>query len=202
MTLASADDRHLILFARWPAPGLTKTRLIPKLGAIGAAQLAKQLTEYAARLAKQLVCAATVCSTGASCADMTQWLGLPSVPQVDGDLGARMQAAFAHIFAKGARRIILMGSDCPGLTADILRAGFAALEQHDVVLGPAADGGYYLIGLREPQPQLFDAMQWSHADVLRDTLARLGTLTYALLPRLHDIDTPDDLVHLPHGFLP
>jgi uncharacterized protein len=200
MTLASLDDRHLILFARYPLPGTTKTRLIPALGPDGAAQLAKQLTEYALAQAQACDCPFDVFGTGASMDDMAQWLGVPCLVQSVGDLGDRMAHAIAQVFDRGARRILLMGSDCPGLTSDILADAFEALRLHDVVLGPAADGGYYLIGMRQPQPQLFDQMQWSHAQVLEQTLARLDGLAHYLLPILHDIDTPDDLKHLPLGF--
>jgi uncharacterized protein len=201
MTLASADDRHLILFARLPLAGATKTRLIPALGPAGAAQLAKRLTEHAAEQARAVGCLATVNGTGGSAAQIVQWLGLPCTLQVEGDLGARMHAAMRAAYASGAARILLIGSDCPGLTADILLQGFEALTTQDVVFGPAVDGGYYLIGLRAPQPQLFEGMAWSHNQVLHDTIARLGRLTYALLPTLHDIDTPDDLALLPPSFL-
>ncbi len=202
MTLASADDRHLILFARWPEPGHTKTRLIPALGAAGAAKLAKQLTEQAAQQIRALHCPATVHGTGFDADRISQWLGMPCVLQVEGDLGARMHAAITKAYATGSTRIILAGSDCPGLSTAILAQGFDALQNHDVVLGPAADGGYYLIGMREPQPQLFAQMHWSHARVLADTLTRLDDLSHFLLPMLHDIDTPADLAYLPPDFQP
>jgi uncharacterized protein len=200
MTLASFDDRHLILFARYPRPGTTKTRLVPALGPGGAAQLATQLTEYTLAQVRACGCPFDVFATGASMADMAQWLGVTCAAQSTGDLGERMAHAITQIYDRGARRILLIGSDCPDLTANILAAAFDALRLHDVVFGPAADGGYYLIGMRQPQPQLFDQMQWSHAKVLEQTLARLGDLTHHLLPILHDIDTPDDLKHLPAGF--
>jgi uncharacterized protein len=202
MTLASTDNRHLIMFARWPEQGQTKTRLIPALGAEGAARLARKLTEYTATQVRALACTATVHGTGASADAMAQWLSMPCILQISGDLGARMHAAIAQAHAGGSRRIILTGSDCPGLTSAILKDAFSALNSHDVVLGPAADGGYYLIGMRSPQPHLFDNMRWSHAQVLHDTLARLDGLRHHLLAVLHDIDTPDDLIHLPPDLMP
>jgi uncharacterized protein len=201
MTLASLDDRHLILFARYPVSGTTKTRLIPALGAAGAAHLAKGLTEYALTQAQALDCPLTVFGTGASIADLSAWLDVTCALQQDADLGVRMAAAFAHASGAGAARILLIGSDCPSLTTNILAQGFEALQHHDVVFGPAADGGYYLIGMRTVHPQLFDNMRWSHDQVLQQSLARLGDLSYTLLPLLHDIDTPDDLIHVPSGFL-
>jgi uncharacterized protein len=202
MTLASLDDRHLILFARYPVPGATKTRLIQALGAAGAAHLSKSLTEHALIKAQALGCPLTVHGTGASIADLEAWLDVPCAMQQEGDLGARMAAAIAHASNRGATRILLIGSDCPGLATDILAQGFEALRHHDVVFGPAVDGGYYLIGMRTLHPQLFEAMHWSHAQVLEHSLARLGQISYTLLPLLHDIDTEDDLAQLPPGFLP
>jgi uncharacterized protein len=201
MTLASLDDRHLILFARYPVPGTTKTRLVPALGEEAAALLAKKLTEFTLVEAGCCQCPLTVYGTGAAVDQMTQWLGVDCALQGSGDLGERMASAIAQIHNRGAQRILLIGSDCPGLTTQILADGFEALNQHDVVLGPAADGGYYLIGMRAPQPILFAHMEWSHAGVLDQTIARLAGLTHYLLPTLHDIDVPDDLKYLPPGFL-
>jgi uncharacterized protein len=200
MTLASLDDRHLIVFARYPLPDETKTRLVPALGAQRAARLAKQLTEYVVARVRSCGCAFTIYGTGASSAAFEQWLAAPVQLQSSGDLGARMATAIAQTRSRGASRILLIGSDCPGITADILANAFDALNHHDVVIGPAADGGYYLIGMRDIQRQLFEQMHWSHAQVLEQTMARLGSLSCAQLPTLHDIDTPDDLVHLPPGF--
>jgi uncharacterized protein len=200
MALAKLDDRQLILFARYPLPGTTKTRLVPTLGPDGAAQLAKHLTEYTLAQVQACGCPFKVFGTGGSVEDLTQWLGVACLAQTTGDLGARMTHAIAQIYDGGARRIVLIGSDCPGLTSTILNDAFEALSLHDVVFGPAADGGYYLVGMRELQPQLFDQMQWSHDKVLEQTLARLDGLSHYLLPILHDIDTPDDLKHLPPGF--
>jgi uncharacterized protein len=202
MTLASLDDRHLILFARYPVPGTTKTRLVPALGAAAAALLAKTLTEFALAQARACGCPLTVYGTGASVEQLEQWLGASCELQPTGDLGERMASALAQTYARGARRTLLIGSDCPGITPQLLANGFEALRHHDVVLGPATDGGYYLIGMRAPQPQLFAQMQWSHSAVLAQTLARLEGLTHILLPVLSDIDTPEDLAQLPPGFLP
>ncbi len=200
MTLASLDDRHLIIFARYPVPGKTKTRLVPALGAARAAMLAKQFTEYVVARVQEYGCPFTIYGTGASCAAFEQWLCAPVQLQSSGDLGERMATAIEQTRARGASRILLIGSDCPGISPTILKDAFDALHRHDVVIGPAADGGYYLIGMRDVHRQLFEHMHWSHAHVLEQTIARLGPLTHAQLPTLHDIDTADDLVHLPPGF--
>ncbi len=200
MSLASLDDRHLIVFARYPLPGETKTRLVPALGAQRAAMLAKQLTEHVVAQARSCGCPFTVYGTGAAPEMFEQWLGAPVQLQSSGDLGERMATAFKQTRARGASRILLIGSDCPGITPDILADAFDALHHHDVVIGPAADGGYYLIGMCDIHYQLFEHMHWSHAQVLEHTIDRLGPLTHALLTSLHDIDTPNDLAHLPPGF--
>ena len=107
---------------------------------------------------------------------MADWLGpdLACLPQARGDLGARLESAFAAAFADGATAVLAMGTDCPGLTTDRLRAALAALAASDLVLGPATDGGYYLIGLARPAPELFAGVPWGTERVLAATLARAG----------------------------
>ena len=121
--------------------------------------------------------------------------GEPLWPQPAGDLGRRMSAALEEGFARGARRVALVGTDVPWLSQAIVAEGFAALDRDDVALGPARDGGYYLVALRQPRPGLFEDIAWSTALVLPATLARaerLG-LRVRLLPLLTDLDTIDDL---------
>jgi rSAM/selenodomain-associated transferase 1 len=127
---------------------------------------------------------------------MACWLGgdLSYEPQLESDLGARMHAAIAARVAAGARRVVVIGTDCPGVTGAGVRSAFAALDDADVVLGPATDGGYYLIGMREPQAALFRDVPWSTHRTLAVTLerARAARLCVALLDTLRDIDTADD----------
>jgi rSAM/selenodomain-associated transferase 1 len=117
-----------------------------------------------------------------------------SRPQGPGDLGERMQRAFAEAFAKGAKTVVLIGSDCPAITRDDIYAARARLREHDLVVGPAVDGGYWLIALRSPQPELFKGMPWSTEKVLGETLrrARAMNLNVDLLRILTDIDTKRD----------
>ena len=109
-----------------------------------------------------------------------------------------MQAAFAHMFQHGAKSAILIGSDCPLLESNLVRQAFTALRNNDLVLGPAADGGYYLIGLRRPAPELFRLRHWSHPGVLKATLniASKLNLSSRTLPTLSDIDQGEDLPRL------
>lgn len=129
---------------------------------------------------------------------MRRWLdGLPVTEfraQAAGTLGTRLRRAFERCFAEGDRAVVMIGSDCPGIRGRDVRRAFHALERSDVVLGPALDGGYYLIGLRAPQPALFRAIPWSSAEVMRITheRARALKLSCRILRRLRDMDHARD----------
>lgn len=190
----------LIILTRLPVAGHTKTRLIGALGPQGAADLHRDLAGAAVatarRAATSLGIGLEVHHTGEA-ADVRCWLGddLHYRPQVAGDLGQRMAGALAT----AGLPALLMGSDCPGLSVATLQHAVRALADHEVVLGPAADGGYYLIGLARLHRELFDGLPWGTDQVLAQTLAvsrRLGLQT-ELLEVLPDIDRPADLRHLP-----
>jgi len=196
---------HLLIFARYPALGKAKTRLIPALGPEGAARLHRRMTEYAVGVTRDLKKTSalkarleiTVCCTGASLKNFQNWLGrdIHYLPQGTGDLGARMERAFDTAFRKGARSAVLIGTDVPGITSGILQHSLRALRASDIVLGPAIDGGYYLIGMRAPFPGIFESVDWGTGSVYkqtRDHIRRLG-LTCADLPPLPDVDRPEDL---------
>jgi rSAM/selenodomain-associated transferase 1 len=116
-------------------------------------------------------------------------------PQVDGDLGQRMQAFLAGELEEGADRVVLIGSDSPTLDPSIVVSAFLCLEGRDVVLGPATDGGYYLVGARRSAPPIFDRVDWSSPSVLSQTIDRLADtgLSLAILPPWYDVDTPADV---------
>ena len=118
-------------------------------------------------------------------------------PQQGSDLGERMNNAFQHAFAAGYTKALLIGSDCPDISPEILAQGFTLLDAHNIVVGPAHDGGYYLIGLRRLEPGLFCSMDWGTERVLQQTLDTINDagLTVALLPQLRDIDRIEDLGH-------
>jgi rSAM/selenodomain-associated transferase 1 len=192
---------RLIIFARYPEPGKTKTRLIPALGPEGATDLHRQMVEYTLTWARQLKndsgVSLEVRYEGGDERRVRQWLGpdIPRCPQVNGDLGARMSQAFDEAFSAGMRRVIIVGTDCPGLTGGLAHTASEALKDNDVVLGPAKDGGYYLIGLRKPIPQLFGKIPWGTGEVLAMTLGIADGLklrTFLLEP-LDDVDRPEDL---------
>lgn len=186
--------------ARYPTPGQAKTRLIPALGAEGAAQVYRQLAERMVAQSRPLQAdgiRVALWYTGAAAAAMRQWLGddLTYCPQPEGDLGDRLIAAFQWAFDQGHHRVIIVGTDCPDVITDLLSQGFDRLKTDSLLLGPACDGGYYLIGLTQPQPTLFQNITWSTATVLAETLAAATAVGLApvYLPTLTDIDRPEDL---------
>jgi uncharacterized protein len=191
----------LIVFTRYPIPGKTKTRLIPALGAAGAANLHCQMTEHTLAQVRQLQAdgvAIEVHYAGAEFdRDLADWLGADLVyrSQGDGDLGDRMALAIKTAVDAGYERVIIIGTDCPGLSADILQLAFQQLRDRDVVLGPAIDGGYYLIGMQRFIPELFVGIDWGTSAVRQQTIeiaTKLG-LSMGDLPLLADIDRPEDL---------
>jgi rSAM/selenodomain-associated transferase 2/rSAM/selenodomain-associated transferase 1 len=202
-----ASRERLVVFTRYPEPRATKTRLIPLLGPKGAAGLQRLMTEHILRQAAKLrSCrrlSVEVRYEGGSRRLMRRWLGpgLHYRLQEGGDLGKRMELAFKDAFAEGAEACIVIGSDCPGITQELLEDAFDQLAQNDLVLGPAADGGYYLIGLRNEVAgptvsRLFTGITWGTGEVLTQTLktARGLGLRVAKLELLRDVDRPEDLV--------
>ncbi len=193
--------RRVMVFTRYPEPGRSKTRLIPALGPDGAATLHRQLAERTLDGIRRFDGAVEVWYTGAGEPTMRQWLGaaLDLRAQCDGDLGARMAHAFDAAFATGTGQALIVGSDCPDLGPETYVAALDALARHDVALGPALDGGYYLIGLRrEAWPRargLFDEIAWSTDTVLQETLDRAHTsgLSVAHTATLADVDEPADI---------
>ena len=196
----SAQGAHLLIFARVPALGRVKSRLAAAVGQPAALAIYHELltiTRTAAEAAEVPTTVWLADATGPEPTDSEagEWAEMTTRCQQAGDLGERMTAAFAAAFAAGASRVAIIGTDCPGLRAHHLIQAFALLVEHDVVLGPATDGGYYLLGLRQPHPELFQNKAWSTDTVLADPVAdahRLGRRV-ALLPELRDVDTADDL---------
>jgi uncharacterized protein len=202
---------RIIVMAKAPVAGLAKTRLIPALGADGAAALAQRLLEHALQQsleharragldAVELCCAPDARHPGF--AAFAAWPGLVLTDQGDGDLGQRMARALDRAL-NGHATAILIGTDAPALVANVLHLAQAALRDHDAVFVPALDGGYALVGLRRPIPALFDAMPWSTPHVMPCSRERLaaGGASHVELEPVADIDVPADLVHLPAGWL-
>ncbi|MEQ8458595.1 MAG: TIGR04282 family arsenosugar biosynthesis glycosyltransferase [Sandaracinaceae bacterium] len=182
---------EVAVFARAPRPGATKTRLIPALGAAGAAALYGAFLEDT--LAKLEGLDARIWAASADDVEALSAHGLPVSLQPDADLGARMEAAMR--VARGTHDAgLVIGTDAPTLPATRLREAIDALTRHDVVIGPSADGGYYLIGAREPLR--FAEVRWSTPHALADTLASIGERRVRLLRPHYDVDTPEDLALL------
>jgi uncharacterized protein len=186
----------IAVLAKAPIPGFAKTRLIPSIGAHAAAVLQERLTERAVETAATadigpvtLWCSPDV--DRASFQDLARRFPIMLKQQPDGDVGDRMLGA---IGANNGQTIVI-GTDCPALTVGHLRAAAQALDGAEIVLIPAEDGGYVLIGARAPHPQLFDGVAWGTASVMQRTRARIAALGLksADLPALWDIDTEADL---------
>jgi rSAM/selenodomain-associated transferase 1 len=198
-------DRLLIVFTRFPEAGVTKTRLIPSLGADGAALLQRKMTEHTLRRVSQAHIrpepAIEIRFEGGDKKRMQAWLGdtYRYSPQQGDNLGDRMASAFEDAFRRRVDQVALIGTDIPGLGTATLKEAFDCLGQTDVVLGPASDGGYYLIGMHRAvfpiARKLFVNMNWGTDHVLTDTLevAAASGLRTRLLEELTDIDHPDDL---------
>jgi uncharacterized protein len=199
--IQNMKNECLIVFTRYPEPGKAKTRLIPVLGAIGAANLQCQMTEHTIKQVRELqICrplAVEVYFAGNDKHLMINWLGSGLIyhQQGEGDLGSRMAQAFENAFSSGMDAVTIIGTDCPDLDAEMIVQAFKMLEQHDLVLGPANDGGYYLIGLRRFIPQLFEGIRWGTSEVWQQTIAIAGKMNVAIasLSPLDDIDRPEDL---------
>jgi rSAM/selenodomain-associated transferase 1 len=199
----------LIIFAKAPVAGQAKTRMMPALGAQGAARLAEQLLWHAVQQAVQVPWAALeLCVSPdnahpafAQAQDMAQDMGqcpLSWSVQGDGDLGQRMHRAFVRCLSRHSA-VLLMGTDAPGLTTQVLQQAAQSLHNHDAVFVPAWDGGYALVGLRRPVPELFEGMVWSTPGVMAETRTRAhqAGLSWRELAPVHDMDEPSDLHHLP-----
>lgn len=205
MNAAADPHPHLLIFAREPVLGRVKTRLAAGIGPAAALAVYRELLALTAAAVAAAQVPATVwlaeAPAGADAAPAAalprpEWPGLPWRVQLPADsLGARMAHAFGEAFGEGAGRVAIIGTDCPGLSGALLTRAFGQLLTHDVVLGPADDGGYYLLGMNKLEVELFQNKSWSTAAVLPATLAdaaRLG-LRVALLPQLHDVDSAADL---------
>ncbi|PXF41596.1 hypothetical protein BWQ96_08683 [Gracilariopsis chorda] len=207
---ASKHTHHLLLFTKYPAPGFAKTRLIPVKGPDGAALISNQLTQKTlqtvARFQQHDPNAQTIIHYATHevlpISKIEEWIQPRERQslclQRNGDLGARLIAAFENSFKRGAMKVVVIGSDAPDLTESILLNSFALLDEADVVVGPAVDGGYYLLGLRQMNRKLFTSIPWSTSTVFRDTMAAAESsdLSTKMLPKLRDIDTPEDLQYL------
>ena len=190
----------LIVFAKAPIPGEVKTRLCPPLDPDEAASLHGTLVLDAVERAKGLAGASLYVAGAPDLAHpffkvLEGRYGAKLLAQRGPDLGARMKWAMQDAFEQGAEDVLLTGTDLPTLPRARLMESLALIKKHDVVLGPTADGGYYLIGLRKMVPALFEGIAWSTAEVFADTKKKIedAGLSLGLLPECRDLDTLEDL---------
>ncbi|MEX0770856.1 MAG: TIGR04282 family arsenosugar biosynthesis glycosyltransferase [Balneolaceae bacterium] len=194
--MEQTENRLLIVFVKNPEMGRVKTRLAADIGDTEALHIYQKLTAHTRREASEVK------------ADRQVWYS-EFIDQKDpwsstlfakrlqpgGNLGKKMERAFASGFNSGYGKIVLIGSDCPTILTRHIEEAFEKLESHDTVLGPSSDGGYYLIGLKELNTSLFQDKPWSSSGLYEQTLTELqdSSLSYCELEELNDIDTADDL---------
>lgn len=186
----------LIVFLRKPELGKVKTRLAATVGDEKALAIYCELLEHTLGSTTGLQCTKQAWYAGEGAVeDQVGPCGFLICAQVGNDLGERMLKAFTEGFEHGYGPVMIIGTDCPGITSVILKDALASMEQHDAVLGPARDGGYYLLGLKAPLEAVFQNKEWSTSSVAKDTLEdlELHGRSVHLLPELIDVDTEQDL---------
>lgn len=193
----------LLLFVKYPTAGEVKTRLASSCSGESAAELYRALVNDIVSRLRGATMDLLICYTpDAARADLQDWLGtdLKYISQKGDGLGERMENAFREAFFMGYRRAVLAGSDVPGLTQDIVQSGLDVLTPQVASVGPASDGGYYLIGFEKYgfAPEVLQGMEWSHTEVCHRTVNRLDALGIECvqLKELDDIDTMADLRQL------
>ncbi|MFZ5867424.1 MAG: TIGR04283 family arsenosugar biosynthesis glycosyltransferase [Thermodesulfobacteriota bacterium] len=192
---------RVVLFTRYPEPGRTKTRMIPFLGAEKAADLHAQMTEFTLERLNEVrnrrAVSIEIRYAGGTERLMRRWLGKPFVyaDQGPGDLGTRMLRSCADAFRQGAKRVVIVGTDCPGWGATTIEKAFRLLLRKDVVLGPARDGGYYLVGLSRLVPEIFQEIPWGTDQVMQATgeAIRSHGISAEIIDVFQDVDRPEDL---------
>lgn len=186
------ENPALLIFIKNPELGKAKTRLAATVGDERALKMYRQLLAYTREQTAVLPDVSRHLYYSSFVDQEDEWSGQTFLKFVQrgATLGDRMLGAFEHAFARGHQGAVIIGSDCPGVTTELLQRAFTALKTADVVLGPATDGGYYLLGLRRPQPTLFTDMEWSTETVAEETRARARVrgLRLVELEALSDVD--------------
>ena len=187
---------------KYPEPGRVKTRLAGDIGAEKAALICRQITE---RVMKQTIPHAAEYYRSVFYdppergQDFMSWFPHERfMAQTGSDVGERMDKAIRYLLENGAKKAVITGADIPDLTSKIIIQAFEILDHADVVVGPAHDGGYYLIGMKSPMSELFRNIPWSTRDVFSETVRTLNSSkkSFAVLPVLSDLDTIEDLGHI------
>jgi len=185
-----SKKQALIIFVRRPERGKVKTRIAATAGDILALDIYRKLLAHTNAVSAQADADRFIFYADAIGSN-DLWNGCRKQLQDPVDLGLRMYSAFRQVFGEGYAKVCIIGSDCAELEVKHLREAFAALRQHDMVIGPATDGGYYLLGLRTLREALFANIAWSTDAVLAQTLERCSAtgLSHTLLATLSDVDT-------------
>lgn len=196
-TLLTMNGKNvLLIFVKNPEPGKVKTRLAGTIGDKNAYKIYLKLLEHTMREASQTGVDKQVWySSFTDEDDFFDNIQFSKYKQEGANLGKRMKHAFKQAFESGYKQVVIIGSDCPGITKEIIEDAFAKLRTHDLIIGPSKDGGYYLLGMRKLYSGLFSDVSWSTHLVLEQTLNKAKALELAIfeLPVLNDIDTEEDL---------
>jgi rSAM/selenodomain-associated transferase 1 len=193
-------ESAIVIMAKSPESGDVKTRLSPILDAEERRKLYTELLDGTVeRLGNVKGADTLIAYTPAGAGDFfRERYGMPCFGQEGDDLGQRLSNALRHMLGRGYRSVVIVGSDIPGLASGIAESALTALKKADMAIGPSTDGGYYLIGLNDPLPELFQDIPWSTAEVLKSTVskARQMGMSLEIMEILDDIDTPEDLKRL------
>jgi rSAM/selenodomain-associated transferase 1 len=190
-------EEALIIFTKNPVHGQVKTRLAATIGRDKALDIYKQMLRYTVAITSNLAVIKYLYYSDSITKD-DYWSDKIYTKELQhgADLGARMENAFRHLFELEYQRIVIIGTDCPELTPGVISSAFDSLKNNDVVIGPASDGGYYLLGMNKMYAGLFHDIAWSSETVLQDTLTACSgaKLATTILGELSDIDTEEDLI--------
>jgi rSAM/selenodomain-associated transferase 1 len=185
----------LIIFVRKPELGKVKTRMAASVGKEAALIIYKKLLQHTHQITSPLCCDKFVFYADAI-GDNDLWNeGYQKLLQGEGDLGTKMKAAFTSLFEKGYSRICIIGSDCYEITTTVIEQAFYLLNKQEIVLGPARDGGYYLLGIKDAVRDIFDGIEWSTSKVLQQTISHIqkNLYSFSMLEELQDIDTIENV---------
>lgn len=186
-------DKALIIFVRKPELGKVKTRLAAQIGNEKALQIYHQLLDHTRTVVTETSCDPFVFVTETQ--EGEYWKGFSMEIQSMGDLGVKMHDAFEFLFDKGYAKVVIIGSDCPELSQVHLEKAYQLLDQHDLVIGPASDGGYYLLGMKKLYPLLWKDKNWSTPSVYQNTISTIQKLqlSFGELEVLNDLDEEKDI---------
>lgn len=183
----------LIVFVKNPELGKVKTRLANSVGATKALSVYKDLLEFTKRVIPSELSVYVFHSP--VLLEELFWSGSENELQCEGDLGLKMKTALQQVFSKGATKVCLIGSDCFEISEEHIKSAFKALDSNDLVFGPAKDGGYYLVGMKQMHAEVFEGMPWSRSNLLEKTITKIKglKLNYKLMETLNDVDFVEDL---------